>query len=163
VAHVVLCVIRDLVRCSQLCAVGHYQDALNFFLKSREIRERIATDAIEDRQNQFFLGKDFAAIGDVQLKLLQAGNAISAYAGGLEIFTRISKLDPENAIWAYELAMTNAKLAAAYEVANDTQNAEASAKAARALLQGLVLSHPERNNWKSEIVDLDARITAYAH
>jgi class 3 adenylate cyclase/tetratricopeptide (TPR) repeat protein len=144
-------------------AVGHYQDALDFFLKSREIRERIATDAIEDRQNQFFLGKDFAAIGDVQLKLLQAGNAISAYAGGLEIFTRISKLDPENAIWAYELAMTNAKLAAAYEVANDTQNAEASAKAARALLQGLVLSHPELNNWKSEIVDLDARITAYAH
>jgi hypothetical protein len=132
-------------------------------LKSREIRERIATNAIEDRQNQFFLGRDFAAIGEVQIKLREVGEAINAFVAGLEIFTRISKFDPENAIWAHELAMTNTKLAIAYEVAKDTQNAEASAKAARALLHNLVQTHPEINNWKSEIVDLEARITAYTH
>ncbi|MBV9290576.1 MAG: autotransporter strand-loop-strand O-heptosyltransferase, partial [Hyphomicrobiales bacterium] len=84
--------------------------------------------------------------------------ALASYREKVAIVDRLTKLDPGNARWRRDLAVSHAKIADALMKQGDRAGAREALQAGRAILAPLVERHPDWAQWKRDLAWFDARL-----
>ena len=142
-----------------LWQIGKTAEANEASRKSREIRNRFAAappDNELERDQLQASGNNLA--GDMLRKEGNFAGALTAFRAGLAIRERLASVDPENAHWQYEVAVSHYRIGNVLLDQGDLRAAIQAFRAGMVVFKSLASEYPANAAWQKDFADACARI-----